>query len=288
MKPTLCRLILILVLALGVAAAASAQEVKNQRLVVPLSNPGQPAVLDASLVQGKIRVYAYGGSEVIIETLPEERRRNGEEDSDDSDEDNENRGEPDRTGLRRIPNQSVGLTIEERNNRVEVSSESWNRWVSLVIHVPRKTSVRVDTVNGGDLEVAGVEGEHELQNTNGGITAIDVRGSVVANTTNGGIEVKLLDITPGKAMSFTTLNGNVDVTFPPKLAGVLLLNPGRGDVYTDFDVKLEPVSPEVVTSPKRKGYRVEMKQEVKAIVGAGGPEMHFRTFNGSIYLRKLK
>ncbi len=279
--PTLFTLIALL--ALAGASALAAQEAKGQRLAVPLTSPGQPVVLEASLIQGTISVEAYDGAEVIVETAYGAAGRDQEHDSDDDGEER-----PDRSGLKLIPSLSVGLTIEERNNRVEVSSESWKRRVELRIQVPRKTSLRLETVNGGDLEVSGVEGEHELQNTNGGISAVNIRGSLVASTTNGDVQVKFLDITPDKAMSFTTWNGDVDVTFPAKLAGVLLLNPGRGDIYTDFDVKLEPVSPEVVTSPKRKGYRVEMKQEVKAIVGAGGPEMHFRTFNGSIYLRKLK
>ncbi len=292
-KTTLCAWILACGLFSG--AALVAQETPPQRMTVPLSNPGQPAVLHASLVQGTIIVEAYDGSEVIVEMNHLARERNegcedcehGDHEGDhDSDDDGGRDGR--RAGMRRIPNMNVGLTIEESNNRVEVSSESWNRRVSLLMKVPRKTSLRLETVNGGDLQVTGVEGEHELQNTNGGISAIDVRGSVVASTTNGSVEVKLLQIAPGKAMSFTTLNGDVDVTFPANLAGVLLMNPGRGEIYTDFDIKLQPVSPEIKTNPKRKGYRVEMKQEVKATVGAGGPEMHFRTFNGSVYIRKLK
>lgn len=282
---------LLLTALLACAAVLPAQAPENQRLVVPLSNPGQPLILEASLVQGTITVEAYDGAEVIVEAVHGSSDRDHDHD-DSEDEDDErdggDRGERSSAGLRRIPNMNVGLAIEERDNHVEVSSESWNREVQLRIRVPRKTSLRLETVNGGDLEVSGVEGEHELQNTNGGISATDVRGSVIASTTNGEIEVKLLDITPDKAMSFTTWNGDVDVTFPPSLSAVLLLNPGRGEIFTDFDMDLQPVSPEIKTSQKRKGYRVEMKQEVKAMVGSGGPEMHFRTFNGSVYVRKLK
>ncbi len=263
-----------------------------QRMAVPLSSPGQPAVLEASLVYGTITVEAYDGNEVIVEVGElEDRKRKGCDDCEDDhdhDSDSEDGGRRRSAGMRRIPNRSVGLTIEERNNHVEVSSESWNRRSHLNIQVPRKTSLRLETVNGGDLVVMGAEGTHELQNTNGAITALDIRGSLVANTTNGDVEVRLLRIDSDKAMSFTTWNGDVDVAFPSNLSGVLMLNPGQGEIYTDFDLELQPVSPEVTTSPKRKGYRVEMKQEVKAVVGSGGPEMHFRTFNGSVYVRKIK
>jgi hypothetical protein len=285
--------ILILALLLVGAARLPAQDGSN-RIVVPLSEPGEPARLSASLVQGTIVVEAYDGAEVIVET----RHRSDDDedcedcdhdsDSEDDSDDSDDEGRRSTAGLRRIPNMNVGLTAEERNNRVEISSESWNRRVDLVIQVPRRTSLELSTVNGGELRVTGVEGDHELQNTNGGISAIDVRGSVVASTTNGDVEVKLLDITPDKAMSFTTWNGDVDVTFPESLAGTLHLNPGRGEILTDFDLQLLPVEPQVKTSNKRGGYRVEVKQEVKATVGSGGPEMHFRTWNGSVYVRKLQ
>ncbi len=282
-RPTTLPTLLIGLLLLA-AATVSAQQAPDQRLVVPLSNPSEPAVLEASLVRGTITVEAYDGSEMIIDTT---HGSGGEDDDEESESETDEEGRGRAAGLRRIPSVGGGLVIEESDNRVEVSSESWHRRVQLRIQVPRRTSLRLATVNGGALRVSGVEGEHELQNTNGGISAIDVRGSVVANTTNGEVVVKMLDITPDKAMSFTTWNGDIDVTLPGDLSAVLLMNPGRGDVYTDFDMKLQPTKPKIETSSKRKGYKVEVKQEVRATVGAGGPEIHFRTFNGSLYVRKL-
>lgn len=285
-KSTLLTLTLTLATLAPVAAQppAAADPLDGQRLVVPLSSPGQPAVLEASLLMGTIHVEAYDGNEIVV--VASRRERGEDDDCDGCDHDGHDE-EGERQGLRRIPNQSFGLSIEERNNRVEVSAESWNRSIRLDIRVPRRTSLQLSTVNGGDLEASGVEGEHELQNTNGGISAIDVSGSVLANTTNGGIEVRLLRVTPDKAMSFSTWNGDIDVTFPPDLQALLLMNPGRGDLYTDFDVEVLPMEAEVTTRQQRKGYRVEIKQEVKAKVGGGGPEMRFRTYNGSVYVRKL-
>jgi hypothetical protein len=88
-------------------------------------------------------------------------------------------------------------------------------------------------------------------------------------------------------MSFSTFNGDVDVTFPARLAAMLHINSGRGDVLTDFDVEVQPVQPSVV---ERGGdgerYRVRVERETRVAVGGGGPDMHFKTFNGDVTIRK--
>lgn len=87
-------------------------------------------------------------------------------------------------------------------------------------------------------------------------------------------------------MSFTTFNGDVDVTFPASLKGDLRIDAGRGDIYTDFDVTQQPVAPKVDRSSSRGGSRFEISGEVHASVGGGGPSIHFKTFNGDVYIRK--
>ncbi|MEI9973395.1 MAG: hypothetical protein WDO73_15935 [Ignavibacteriota bacterium] len=42
----------------------------------------------------------------------------------------------------------------------------------------------------------------------------------------------------GKPLAFSTLNGVVDVTFPPDLKADLTVKSTHGPVYSDFDVTL--------------------------------------------------
>ncbi len=48
--------------------AASSGAQPDQRLVVPLSHPSRPAVVDTSLFSGDIVVKAYDGKEVVVVT----------------------------------------------------------------------------------------------------------------------------------------------------------------------------------------------------------------------------
>lgn len=247
-----------------------------QSFVVPLSNPEQPAVLEASVMMGTILVEGYEGSEVQVEVTFER------------DEDHEDEGE-ERDGLRRIPSYSAGVTVEERNNKVEIGTDWSNDDVHLAIKVPFRTSVNIGGVNGDLIEVYNVQGAHELSHTNGEITAVNIRGSVIANTTNGDVHIELVEVEPDTPMSFSSFNGDVEVVLPASTRADLYLQAGRGDVFTDFDVQLQPTKPKVTQERQAGGsYRVRMEKAVEGTMGGGGPEFRFKTFNGDIILRKPK
>jgi len=258
-------------LCIASTAITPAQSESNaRRVTVPLSNPGGPVTLEASLLSGGIRVEGHDADQVIVEMATDDV------------EDEDSRTE----GMRRIPNTSLGLTVEMEDNVVTVRGQ-WNSNInSILIKVPRRTSMQVSCVNDGDISVKGVEGALELQNTNGGISALNIQGEVVAHTTNGDVTVTFDKIVPGKAMSFVTFNGDVDVTFPAGFKADIRVSTGNGEIYTDFDFEVKPQKPAVEAQREGGRYHVQLDQDVKASIGGGGPEMHFKTWNGDVYIRK--
>jgi hypothetical protein len=257
---------------LAVLAAPSLGQA-GDRYTVPLSRPGQPVQLEVAIVSGSIAVESHGGAEVIVESQPRAERREPP-----------SRGPA--QGMHRLPNRSLGLVIEEEDNRVRVSSAGAPRATSLRILVPRRASLRLTTVNDGDLTVQGVEGEMELRNTNGSIHLSDVGGAVVAHTVNGNVKVILSRLDPKASLSFATLNGNVDVTLPADTRGALRLRSDNGEIFTDFDVALTQQPARVAERRSGGRYRLEVEQEVRGTINGGGAEISLRTFNGNVYLRK--
>jgi hypothetical protein len=255
----------------AIAGAASAQS--DQRLAVPLSDPSRPARLEIALFSGDITVEAYDGNEVIIVADAPIRGELAEE--------------PREDGLRRIQSSSMGLTVEENDNTVSIRMDFSPKNADLEIRVPRRTSVRANLVNGGDVEVIGVAGEHELGNVNGDVIATDISGSAVINATNGDVRATFTSVDGTKRMSFTSFNGDVDVTLPANLAADLIVASQQGDVYTDFDVQSqnEPTTIER-NGDARGGYRVRMRQQSRYRIGGGGAEIQLRTFNGDVMIRK--
>ena len=252
----------------GIAAA------QDQRLAVPLSDASRPARLEITLFSGDITVEAYDGNEVIIVADAPIRDADGEE-------------PPRGDGLRRIQSSSVGLTVEESDNTVSVRMDFSPKNADLEIRVPRRTSVKASLVNGGDVEITGLTGEHELSNVNGDVIAMDLTGSAVINCTNGDVRATFTSVDATKPMSFTSFNGDVDVTLPANLAADLIVASQQGDVFTDFDVEPQNDPPSVQQSGgPRGGRQVRWSQQTRYAIGGGGPDIQLRTFNGDVMIRK--
>ena len=267
------------ILAFLLLAAAAGHAQGNNRFVVPLTKPGEPVRLVVDLVSGSITVQpGNSNSEVVVEAV----EGVGEAEDDDHPE-HPPRGA---SGMRRLPNRSLGLVVEEEANKVSVSMGGMPREVTLRISVPRQTSASLSTVNGGDIKVEGLEGTLELSNVNGEISAQHVAGSVVAHTTNGDVKVTISRLDPKAALAFATLNGDVDVTLPAGAHGDLRMRSDNGEIYSDFDVALSTQPARVEQQRTGGKYRLEVEQEVRGTIGGGGPEIQLRTFNGDIYLRK--
>jgi hypothetical protein len=280
-----------LLLAALAAPARPADPPTSERLVVPLSDPARPARIEVGLVMGSISVVAGKSGEVVLTAAAraddeDEHEREFDHDPDDDADDRERARA--RAGMRRIPNNALGLEVEEKGNRVEIGVESWARAVDLKIEVPAASSVELSTVNDGDLSVEGIGGEIVLHNTNGEIAVRDVTGPVNASTVNGDVIVAFGRTMAAAAMAFSTLNGDVDVTLPPSARVDVLLRSDNGEIYSDFDIVLERRQAQVESDGRKGRYRIAIAQEQAGKIGGGGAEIFLKTFNGDILLRKAK
>lgn len=254
-----------------VMLGAAAQAQSPDRVVVPLSDPTRPAMVRASVLNGGITVKTHAASEVIVEARLRER------------EDRRQQG-----NMRRIPMTSTGLSVEEESNTVRVGVESLSRTVDLTITVPVNTSLKLNSTNDGDIEVTGVNGEVDVNNTNGDVSLKNISGTVVAHALNGKILVNFTSVSD-KPMAFSSLNGDIDVTFPSGTKANIILTNNQGDVYSDFDLAMQTTPPkQVVEDGRSKGgkFKVKIDRSVVGTINGGGPEIRFKNFNGDIFIRK--
>jgi DUF4097 and DUF4098 domain-containing protein YvlB len=271
----ICNYVLFAAAALIIATAQPLRAESDNRVTVPLSDPTRPVTLRAHLVSGSITVKGADVKEVVVEARPrghEESGRDGKAE-----------------GMKRIPMTSSGLNIEAENNNVRVSTDSYWRTVDLTITVPLHTSLSLHTVNDGNISVSGVDGEMDINDVNGEVDLKNIGGSVVAHALNGHVLVTFNRIDPQKPMAFSSLNGDIDVTFPADLKANVSLRTDNGEVYSDFDVKVQPMAPQQTVEDNRgKGgkYRVKVDKTVKGTINGGGQEIQFKNFNGNIYIRK--
>ena len=269
--PFLVVAVLILCLALGAVPARGQAQAGGDHVSVNLNDPSRPALVKASLVSGGITVKAYDGKEVVVEA----RARNRESAHSDS-------------NMKRIIVSSTGLSVEEENNEVRITTDSYMRPIDLAISVPVHTSLKLSAVNSGDIVVTGVDGELDVNDVNGSVTLNNVSGSAIAHALNGRVLVTFNRVNQ-KPMAFSSLNGDIDVTFPADLKANLSLKSDRGEILSDFEVQVQASAPQQTVEDSRKDggkYSVKIDKTVHAKINGGGPEYQFTNFNGSIYIRK--
>jgi len=271
---------IIYTLILGIVVAGNtitAQEKNVDLFTVPLSNPSNPGKLVVDQISGSIAVVAYDGNEVVVKATI------GEKDHCNGCNKNKNKSK-EKNGMKKISGSSLKISAEEKNNVVEINNELWNRNTDLFIKVPKNFSLKLATVNNGDISVTGVNGDMEISNVNGKITLDKVSGSASLDTTNGDVLVNFNSIKQGADMAFSTFNGDVNVTFPSSLKADIKAKSDMGDVYTDFDMALSKNEPQVDRDTSSGSYKVKIEQWVKGSINGGGPEMLFKTFNGDVII----
>ena len=253
-----------------------------EKATVPLRDPSRPARIRVHLMSGGITVKGADIKDVLVEAHSRGDRegRRGRRSSDRAD------------GMQRLelPG-NAGLDVTEEDNVVTIKTSSMNRPADVVVTVPRRSSLALKAMNDGDIYVENVDGEIDANNLNGKVTLRNVGGSVLAHSLNGAVSATLDRIDAGKPMSFSTMNGDIDVTLPESLKANVRMKTDNGEIYSDFEVKL--VAGASIDGDKSGrqpdgSYHLRFDHALRGTINGGGPEFQFTSFNGQIYIRKKK
>ncbi|AHM61005.1 hypothetical protein D770_13755 [Flammeovirgaceae bacterium 311] len=267
-KRIICNVLLALLL---LYLPAAAQQGSDQ-IAVPLTDPGKAGRLRVQSLHGGISVEGYNGKEVVVRYTSESNRRNDKPEME--------------NGMRRVSDNQMGLEIREERNEVDVKVNSWTKRADLTILVPRNFSLHLRTVNDGLIEVKDVQGELDISNVNGSVLLHNISGAAVVNTVNGEIEAFFADSPPNAPMSFTNVNGQIEIKLPAAARFNVKAKSQFGDVYTNFDMKMKQEAARAETTNTGGTYRVKIDNWVQGEVNGGGPEIYVKSLNGAIYIRK--
>ena len=269
---------LIILLLLTIGQSVLAQDALDELIAVPLTYPGERGILEIDVVNGSIDVEGYDGKEVIIKAVSQANKK-------DNDHNRHRRPDKAAEGMKRISANSIEIEVTERDNNVEVESNSWNQGIDFLIQVPVDFDLKLSTVNQGDISVNGVNGSLELNNVNGEVVAENISGSAIIDTVNGKIKTSFNSVSDDEPMAFTTLNGNVDITLPASVKATFKMKSDQGEIYSDFDMDVSKSGPQVDKS-RKGGFKVTIENWVYGDINGGGPEFLLNNMNGNIYIRK--
>ena len=251
----------------------------QETVTVPLSNPSKAGFLKMGIINGSITVKGTSGKEVIIKGTKREGDKNQHQS-------NRRNNSSNTSGMKRISNNSLEFSAEEYDNVVRVKG-SVHGTTDFEIEVPKNFSLKISTINRGEIYVENVNGTMDISNINGKITLKDISGSVSADALNRDIIVNFINVTPNEAMAFSSMNGNIDITFPKTLKADIKVKSDRGEIFTDFDLKTKPSSAKITKGNNSKGnaYNVKVEKWITGSINGGGPEIFFKNFNGYVIIR---
>ncbi len=245
-------------------------DVEERELVLPLSRPGETGRLNVNIMRGSVEISGYDGDDVVVRY--DSRTHPGRERQDPPE------------GMRRISGSSPGFHATEDDNVVDIRSELLMGHTRFNILVPRNFSINAKLMQAQTLTVSNISGDLEIGLVSGEISLMDISGAAVVNSVNGNIVTVFESISEDKPMSFNTLTGDIDLSFPTGSRFTARLRSEFGDMFTDFDMEVREE-----TSARRnaaQGLRIAVSETVIADVNGGGPEYRISTLRGNIYIRQ--
>ncbi|HSG28443.1 MAG TPA: DUF4097 family beta strand repeat-containing protein [Candidatus Krumholzibacterium sp.] len=257
-----------LLAAAGVAAEPQPREGTDQ-LVMSLSHPGEPGVLMLQHHKGTVRVTGYDGELVIVNASLRHGPPAGGKD-----------------GMRSLRGGSMRLHGLEKNNVITISTNSHERTIDLEIQVPLDFSLHLEKNDAGEIFVHRLSGEIDINSDTGDVSLTDISGSAIVSTLDGKIFARFTRVTPFVPMAFTTASGDIDVMFPGGIDASLMMRTDKGDILTDFDIDIEGKKAEVETSETTGIQRAVLEEWTHGVIGSGGPQFTFRSYQGDIFIRK--
>lgn len=258
---------------LAVCALAGAQDFSGNRVVVPGRNGSHARTIEATVVSGTVIVKTGSGNDVILEAGGARGRSSA----------SESRTPP---GMHRIDSPwDAPLQVEESGDVIHVNVSPRAGGDTLTMTVPVNMSLKLNVTHGG-ITVDGVRGEVDAESTHGDITLNNISGTVVANTLHGSLKVSMNQVDQSKPLSFTTMSGDIDVSLPADLRANVKLRALRGEIWSDFDVRLTGSTPVTRSGGQNGRYQIVMDRTMNGTINGGGVEATFYTVNGKISIRK--
>ncbi|MGO9012948.1 MAG: DUF4097 family beta strand repeat-containing protein [Bryobacteraceae bacterium] len=251
-------------IAIIVCGLAAAQD-SSGRVVVPAPPGGHARQVNVHVLNNSITVKTYGGSEVIVEGGSRPARS--------------------ADGMRRLDGPR-GLAIDEADNIIAIHADPTLPG-PLTITVPTEISVGLHSLNG-NLSVDGVHGEVDTDTLSGRTELTGISGTVVAHALNGAIRVIMDRVDPSKPLSFSSLNGSIDVTLPADVKANVMFKTMRSDIYSDFEIERGGSASMAKDNSGGLRFRLRFDNNFDGVINGGGVLATFHTIHGTIYLRKKK
>jgi hypothetical protein len=163
---------------------------------------------------------------------------------------------------------SVTFTVKvPAGVRVEASG------VSASVNVTGATAgVSANSVSGS-VTLTDVSGEIRVNSVSGDVKVSGAStGSIRANSVSGDVHIGIDQLSGSGDLDFSTVSGDVDISFPSNLDAVVQMSTVSGELTSDFPLTTQGDG--------------ERRRNIEARIGAGGRLLKFHSVSGNVTLRR--
>jgi hypothetical protein len=233
-------------------------------------------------LDGSINVEGYDGDKVVIDINKVISAKNNqalEEGKRDT-----------KLGFDQVEDSLIVYTAYPYDTRPHTRNENihieYNIHLDYTIKVPKNVSLRLSTINDGDILVENVNGVMKVNNINGKITLNNIKAANDVHTINGDVTINYTSLPPDNS-TYYTLNGDLKITYPANFSADCEFKSFQGEFFTDFEnVENLPTKIAKTTQEDKHGTTHKLNKASIIRIGDGGKKLKFETFNGNIYIKK--
>ena len=142
--------------------------------------------------------------------------------------------------------------------------------VDFTVRLPRNAGLGANTMVG-DVHVAGARGPLVVFTMSGDVDVVTAKGPVKAEAINGDVRVRMEAFGDTGGVSAGTINGSVTAELPGQLDADVEATTVNGSITTDYPLTV---------NGKFAG------RNIHGTLGRGGRDVHLKTVNGSIRMKK--
>jgi len=153
------------------------------------------------------------------------------------------------------------------------------------VRVPPNTRVYASTVNDGDVEVYGIEGQVSADNVNGPVTIQNARACESVESVNGDVSLSFLTA-PVSDCRIETINGDIRLQVPGGSGLDIAMDLGNGRMTTELPVDPLAIPARVEHRESGGSHRYTIEQAAGLRLAGGGPVFSVSSLNGDLRIQK--
>lgn len=187
---------------------------------IQFSDPTQPGHLTVNIAHGELKIVGADVDEITVRTDAREKPKK----------------KPRADGMRVIGSNTSYL-LEETDNHVvlEYGTNSRGQNADFDIVVPHDTSLEISVRFGGEIRVENISGDVSINGLNGEVDLVNLSGGALIESMNGEIEASFTAVHPDRPLSFSSMNGEIEVHLPEDAAANVRFRSQNGTIMTNFD-----------------------------------------------------